>query len=84
MHIAFRWADGDYARLGTLAAELVERRVSVIVPVGGKVTARAAQAATSSIPVVAVIGSDPVEMGLVASLNQPGGNTTGATLMAGR
>ena len=83
MHIAFRWAEGDYARLGTLAAELVERRVSVIVPVGGEVTARAAQAATSSIPVVFVIGSDPVEMGLVASLNQPGGNTTGATLMAG-
>ena len=83
VHIVFRWAEGDYARLAALAAELVERGVSVIVPVGGEVTAHAAKAATATIPIVFVMGSDAVEMGLVASLNRPGGNITGATLMAG-
>ncbi|MDF2766805.1 MAG: ABC-type uncharacterized transport system, periplasmic component [Rhodospirillales bacterium] len=83
VHIAFRWAEGNYARLPALAAELVGRRVAVIVPVGGEITAQAAKAATATVPVVFVMGSDAVEMGLVASLNRPGGNITGATLMGG-
>src|SRR5215211_1534745 len=83
VHIAFRWAEGIYARLSTLAVDLVEQRVAVIVPVGGEVTALAAKSATSAIPIVFVIGSDPVEMGLVASLSRPSGNITGATLMGG-
>ena len=83
VHIAFRWAEGAYARLATLAADLVEQRVAVIVPVGGEVTALAAKSATSTIPIVFVIGSDAVEMGLVASLSRPGRNVTGATLMGG-
>jgi putative tryptophan/tyrosine transport system substrate-binding protein len=83
VHIAFRWAEGAYARLAPLAADLVEQRVAVIVPVGGEVTALAAKLATSTIPIVFVIGSDAVEMGLVASLSRPSGNVTGATLMGG-
>ena len=83
VHIAFRWAEGIYARLSTLAVDLVEQRVAVIVPVGGEVTALAAKSATSALPIVFVIGSDPVEMGLVASLSRPSGNITGATLMGG-
>jgi putative ABC transport system substrate-binding protein len=83
LHIAFRWAEGNYARLPALAVELVERRVAVIVSVGGEVTTDAVRVATSTIPIVFVIGSDAVEMGIVASLNRPGGNITGATLMAG-
>jgi putative tryptophan/tyrosine transport system substrate-binding protein len=83
VHIAFRWGDGDYARLAALAADLVHQRVAVMVPVGGEVTALAAKAATATIPIVFVMGSDAVEAGLVESLNRPGGNITGATLMAG-
>jgi ABC-type uncharacterized transport system substrate-binding protein len=76
--IEFRWADGREDRLPKLAAELVALRVSAIV--GASVSAtRAAKSATASIPIIFVVGVDPVATGLVSSLNRPGGNTTGVT-----
>jgi ABC-type uncharacterized transport system substrate-binding protein len=75
----FRWAEGRYDRLLELAHDLIDRKVAVIVTTGGESTARAVKAATSSIPIVFISGSDPVESGLVASLSRPGANITGVS-----
>ena len=75
-----RWVNDQYDRLPEMAADLVRDRVSLIVTIGNNVAARAAKAATSTVPVVFLIGADHVALGLVASLNHPGGNITGVTV----
>ncbi|MFY9819592.1 MAG: ABC transporter substrate-binding protein, partial [Pseudolabrys sp.] len=80
--IAFRWAEGRYDKLPALASELVNLPVALLFAAGGPPSAFAAKGATSTIPVVFSAASDPVEIGLVPSLNQPGGNVTGMALFS--
>ena len=79
--IDYRWARGEYGRLPALATELVQRQVAVLATVGGEPSALAAKAATATIPIVAIFTTDPIKLGIVASLGRPEGNITGLSVL---
>ena len=79
--LEYLWANNHIERLPALAADLVDRRVAVIVATGGRPVVLAAKAATATIPIVFTTGGDPVKLGLVASMNRPGGNATGISVL---
>jgi putative tryptophan/tyrosine transport system substrate-binding protein len=81
VRVEYRWASGNYERLPALAKELVALPVSVLAASGGELTVLAAKSATSTIPIVFSMSSDPIKLGLVASYNRPGGNVTGINVL---